>query len=1248
MIEYLREIHPKSKNMSPNELIASDPVSVSRFIKNKFEAIIDFITSPDNPIGEVSHYFVRREYQGRGTQHFHMLIWIKDAPIINESSTEDVAAFILKYVTCRIPSKMISPELHRRVDTHQRHKHNSYCLRTKKTNNKTNKICRFGFSRPITETLLIRDVAVSMARRKKLKTKSRLYDLPRSQDEININDYNPSILCAWEGNMDIQFVGEKSTLLTWYTTKYVSKSEKSNIQDAFEVINSTKSLCSNLWNIGMRMLNHRECGALEAADNLLGIPLFITDPDTTIRWVDVNMISSRKLKSKKEIESLNPDSTDIFCHSMVDYYYPTRPKALECLCLYDFVKWYDRVKDKPVKKVECYKTDDNFYLKKRLRGCLVDHYHCNIETHPESYFYTLILLFKPWRDRDELKCGHDTYAEAFLSLQPELVNGLKYHERNLEIQKGIDIIKEQINKNIEESNNDDECSKDHPLDCVPIEAEGAMKEFHDVANKCEDLDLTKMISELNSDQKRVFDKVTKTLLDNNEILRLYVSGEGGTGKSFLIKTIRCWVKQTLRKDAIVSAPTGIAAFNVDGLTIHRLFQLPVEHGRTAHYTELSDVALKVFREELKNVELIIIDEVSMISNLTLMYINLRLVEIFNTKDSKDGWFGKKHMLFFGDLLQLPPVRDGPPFIKLSKLQVENYIGALSSFDLWTNLFSYDELKINMRQKGDTLYKDILSRIRIGTVQDSDTKILLSKKIKFQSIEIDDRIQELCEFISNLSSDSVCLLPTCNQCDALNEAMLNRITSNDIQLIAHDATDCPIYLKKKVLKVLNAEDEDSTRTAGLARIITVKIGARIMLRRNIDITLGLDNGTIATIKSVTYSADNNNDVEKLQIVLSTGIEHTIERVSAKFEVMDRVYVIRKQFPISLSYGMTIHKSQGLSLHTAIVDVGNSIFTCGQAYVALSRLTKLEGLHIINYDPSSVKASDLAILEYNRLRQKFRPELEKINIFNSKTRKLTDTIWMIPKNIMECQISNNENPSNVGWNVKGITDENKIASYANATMQCMLYCSSIRNSTFLLDKNDLMNRFIIAYRSNTNIITLDEIRQYLGYTYFENIQQDASKFLVDVCKKFHYIQPLVENNFTTTSRCVTYQNYSVWIKREKHCKYCNGKYQLEKVDITASSNVLIIQFVIFKIVGHQLMKIKQCGIKGIPTTKLRIMNNIYKVIGGIFHDGDTITEGHYTAILRSTGSTWITVDNNKIINSKWPRNANNLYILFLEKV
>lgn len=335
---------------------------------------------------------------------------------------------------------------------HQQHKHNSYCLRNKKTKRGTTRICRFGFPRPNTDHLLIRDVAVSIAGRKRLRHKSRLYDLPRTQLELNINDYNPTVLMAWEGNMDIQFIGEKSTLLNLYCTKYTTKCECSIGIEMFDMIHSTKSLRSRLWNVALRSLNNRECGALEAADTLLGISLYGTDPLTTIKWLDVNQIRSRKLKTRKEIEALYPDSTDIFCPSVIDNYYPNRPKQLETLNLYDFAKWYDVTRIKPANTfVECYPIGPSLYLKRRQRGYLINHYKYNVHVQPERYFFSLLLLFQPWRDVDELKNGCNTYAESFHSLQSELTDALQYHERLIEIQKALDSVKDVIEKHINDA-----------------------------------------------------------------------------------------------------------------------------------------------------------------------------------------------------------------------------------------------------------------------------------------------------------------------------------------------------------------------------------------------------------------------------------------------------------------------------------------------------------------------------------------------------------------------------------------------------------------------------------------------------------------------------------------------------------------------------------------------------------------------------------------------------------------------------
>ena len=93
-------------------------------------------------------------------------------------------------------------------------------------------------------------------------------------------------------------------------------------------------------------------------------------------------------------------------------------------------------------------------------------------------------------------------------------------------------------------------------------------------------------------------------------------------------------------------------------------------------------------------------------------------------------------------------------------------------------------------------------------------------------------------------------------------------------------------------------------------------------------------------------------------------------------MKEVYVTRNQFPLSLSYAITQHKAQGLSLKNAVIDIGDTILNPGQSYVALSRVTKLQGLHLINFNPSKIMVDAKAMNEYNRLRTKYRSDLPLI--------------------------------------------------------------------------------------------------------------------------------------------------------------------------------------------------------------------------------------------------------------------------------
>ena len=337
----------------------------------------------------------------------------------------------------------------------------------------------------------------------------------------------------------------------------------------------------------------------------------------------------------KEYKDLPADSGDLFYPSWIDTYYPSRPVELDNINLYDFLAWYDLVAKQPSEACTYYPFFDRF-LKKRTRPYLINHYRYNPKQDPEKYFYAILLLFKPWRECDTLLGDSSNYVEAFNSCKTTLLHGLQYHDQLSRLQEAESTVRELIREQKEEMEKEDMQSTDDvvegPLRYVANTVTEAMNDFEDLMVHVDPTTIDDMIEKLNSDQTSIFNKV-KMIIESQqtvgssgdaEILRLFVSGCGGTGKSYLIKTIRAWVQTTTGKDVAVAAPTGIASRNINGLTIHGMLALPVEHRSTPSYRPLSDDALKIVREKLCNVTLLIIDEVSMVSNVTLMYMHLRL------------------------------------------------------------------------------------------------------------------------------------------------------------------------------------------------------------------------------------------------------------------------------------------------------------------------------------------------------------------------------------------------------------------------------------------------------------------------------------------------------------------------------------------------------------------------------------------------------------------------------------------------
>ena len=223
----------------------------------------------------------------------------------------------------------------------------------------------------------------------------------------------------------------------------------------------------------------------------------------------------------------------------------------------------------------------------------------------------------------------------------------------------------------------------------------------------------KLVASLNAQQRIAFDIVVqytrelhkhrmKVCPDPPRPFHLFVTGGAGTGKSHVIKAMKEHLEHSVMGGpnvhaCMLMAPTGVAAFNIGGLTIHKALRLQVEHGRTAHQLQLNALALHDLGNLWQGVHTIIIDEVSMVSYQVLKSIHSRLCEIFGN----DDMFGGLNVVAVGDLYQLSPVNGSYVFSK----KPGRSSGRLASH-LWRDYFKVIELEVNMRQQNDIILRDL--------------------------------------------------------------------------------------------------------------------------------------------------------------------------------------------------------------------------------------------------------------------------------------------------------------------------------------------------------------------------------------------------------------------------------------------------------------------------------------------------------------------------------------------------------------
>ena len=398
---------------------------------------------------------------------------------------------------------------------------------------------------------------------------------------------------------------------------------------------------------------------------------------------------------------------------------------------------------------------------------------------------------------------------------------------------------------------------------------------------------------------KVQDEIIDLLSEDSEQQFIFLTGAAGTGKTTLLER----VKNQLSLKKMVVAPTGIAALNIGGTTINSAFRIGFD--TIPVITKSKDPR---FAKLLRNLELLIIDEVSMVRAPMLDAISQSLQIHRNSEEP----FGGVHVLACGDLFQLPPIiKESEERVIYEKYNSVYFFDAHSFKDMAK--INYFELTESFRQEEDQRFCELLNNIRIG--QDLESTI--------------NQINSNC-FDPTLESDFFMTLTSRKKrAEELNEYKLSHIEGEEELIKSKESGD------------LNENDLPAPRE------LKIKVGANVMFIKN-DPEGRWVNGTLGTVsecldkKKKHIKVKINNKTHKVEREEWNKVRFTYDEDSD--DVLEEVISSFKQFPIKLGWAVTIHKSQGLTLESCSVDLGSGAFATGQAYVALSRCKNLNSLNL----------------------------------------------------------------------------------------------------------------------------------------------------------------------------------------------------------------------------------------------------------------------------------------------------------------
>lgn len=396
----------------------------------------------------------------------------------------------------------------------------------------------------------------------------------------------------------------------------------------------------------------------------------------------------------------------------------------------------------------------------------------------------------------------------------------------------------------------------------------------------------------NVEQQKAFDLVAKTNTS------LFITGKAGTGKTTFVKRIL----EEIDKNFLVLAPTGIAAVNVGGQTMHSFFGFPMQ--AIGPHTKLDIIPEKKIL--LREIDTIIVDEASMVRSDMVDGMDRYLRMAFNTNMA----FGGKQVVFVGDLYQLPPVvKQGTADAEM----LRDLYGPGTPFFYKAFVLKRMNLPkiefIKVYRQSDEDFLSILNKMRNGEVSTEDLA-LLNEHVGTEE---------------NDNDFSVTLTSYNYVAEKINEEKLDDIEEEEF-----------IYHAEIV-------DEFKKNDAPVPEYLRLKIGAQVIFCRN-NPRAGYMNGTIAKIAAleedkIIAKLENGNEIE----VHRVSWENTRSQYNCETRKMESCVIGSfSQYPIKLAWSITIHKSQGMTFDRMHFDLSRGTFQAGQAYVAISRMRSLNGL------------------------------------------------------------------------------------------------------------------------------------------------------------------------------------------------------------------------------------------------------------------------------------------------------------------